>query len=157
MFCFVTGLCCHYSQLHLNLRTQITLARIQVLQQHFQCHSQYYSRLTVCVCKHTDELCTATSVLLQLGVLQCCDQHGVPGVPHHIPYRAWIRGTYQNSRGNVKTRKIIRLLRPYDIFFANSSDPVDSAILKDAVQCPDESRCFAWVAVYHNISALIKN
>jgi hypothetical protein len=55
-----------------------------------QCHIQYYSRLTVSVCKHTAPLFAATSVLLLLGVLQCCDQHSVPGVPHHIPYRTGI-------------------------------------------------------------------
>jgi len=64
--------------------------------------SQYYSRLTVSVCKHTAPLCTATSVLLLLGVLQCCDQHSVPGVPHHISYRTRIRGTNQNRGANVK-------------------------------------------------------
>jgi len=32
MFCFVTGLGCHYSQMHFKLLTQITLARIQFLQ-----------------------------------------------------------------------------------------------------------------------------
>ena len=108
IFCFVTGLGCHYSQLHFKLRTQITLAQIQVLQQHFQCHSQYYSRLTVSVCKHTAALCTATSVLLLLGVVQCCDQHSVPGVPQHIPCRTWIRRTYKNSGGSVKIQNEIR-------------------------------------------------
>jgi len=107
MFWSVTGLGSHYSQLHFKLNTQITLAPIHVLQQHFQCHSQYYSSLTVSVCKHTATFCTATSVLLLLGVLQCCDQHSVPGVPHHIPYRNGIRGTCQTCRGNVKIRKDI--------------------------------------------------
>ena len=31
----------------------------------------------------------------------------VPGVPHHIPYRTRIQGTYQNRRTNVKIRKEI--------------------------------------------------
>jgi len=56
MNCFVTGLGCHYSQLHFKLRKTITFVRIQVLQQHFQCHSQYYNRLTVSVCKHSPTL-----------------------------------------------------------------------------------------------------
>ena len=97
---FVSGLGCHYSQLHFNLQPQITLAHIQFLQQHFQCHIQYYSRLTVTVCKHTAALCTATSVLLLLGVLQCCDQHSVPGVPYHVPYPIRIGRADQNNRGN---------------------------------------------------------
>ena len=74
MFCFVNGLGCHYSPLHFKLQTQITLASIQVLQQHFQCHNQYDSSLTLSVCKHTATLCTVTSLLLLLGVLQYCDQ-----------------------------------------------------------------------------------
>jgi len=69
---------------------------------HFQCHNKYYISRTVSVCKHTAALCTATSILLLLGVLQCCDQHSVPGVPHHVPYRNRISGTYQNPRGNFK-------------------------------------------------------
>jgi len=69
MFCFVTVLDCHYSKLHFKLRTQITLAWIQFLQQHFQCHNQYYSRLTVTVCKHTAVLWTSIHVFLLLGVL----------------------------------------------------------------------------------------
>jgi len=69
MFYFITGRGCHYSPLHFKIRTQITLAQIQVLQQHFQCHSQYYNRLTVSVCKHTAAFPTVTSVLLLLGVL----------------------------------------------------------------------------------------
>jgi hypothetical protein len=32
IFCFVTGLGCHYSPLHFKLRTQITLVQIQFLQ-----------------------------------------------------------------------------------------------------------------------------
>jgi len=62
MNCFVTGLGCHYSQLHFKLRKPITFVRIQVLQLHFQCRSQYYNRLTVSVCKHTAQLCTFKSV-----------------------------------------------------------------------------------------------
>jgi len=84
------------------------LAQIQVLQQHFQCHSQYYSCLTVNVCKHTAALCTATSVLLLLGVRQCCDQQNVPGIPHHILYQTGIQGTYQKYKSNVKTRNQVR-------------------------------------------------
>jgi hypothetical protein len=108
LVCFVTGIGCHYSPLHFKLRTQITLARIQVLQQHFQCHSQYYSRFTVSVCKHTITLYTATSALLLLDALQCCDQQSVPGVLHHISDRTGIKGTYQNCRTKFKPWKEIR-------------------------------------------------
>jgi hypothetical protein len=34
---------------------------------------------------------------------------------------------------------------------------VHSAIVRDAVQCPDEPTCFIWAAVYHNISTLAKD
>jgi hypothetical protein len=46
IFCFVTGLDCHYSPLHFKLLTQIILVQFHFLQQHFQCHIQYYSCLT---------------------------------------------------------------------------------------------------------------
>jgi len=57
--------------------------------------------LTVGVCKHTASLCTATPALLLLGVVQCCDRHSHPGVPHHIPYLTRVRVTNQNGGGNV--------------------------------------------------------
>jgi hypothetical protein len=44
----------------------------------------------------------------------------------------------------------------YKYIFTDTSDPVDSAIVKDAVLCPDEATCFIWAAVYHNISTVIK-
>ena len=155
IFCFVTGLCCHYSQLHFELQTQITHAPIQVLHQHLYCHIQYYIFRTVNVCKLTAALCTATSVLLVLGVLQCCDQHSVPGVPHHIPYRTGVRRTNQNSRENVKIRKKFGFTAGYDVLFPDNSDPVHSATLQYAVQCPVERKCFTWAAVYHNISTIL--
>jgi len=52
-----------------------------------------------------------------MDMLQCCDQHRVPDVPHHIPHRNWIRGTYQNRRGNVKIGKTFRLLRNVRHFY----------------------------------------
>jgi hypothetical protein len=42
------------------------------------------------------------------------------------------------------------------LFFPSASDPVYSAIVKDALQCPDEPTCFIWAAVYHNISTVIR-
>jgi len=105
IFCFVTVLCCHYSQLHFELQTQITLAPIQVLHQHLYCHIQYYIFRTVNVRKHTAALCTVTSVLLVLGVLQCCDQHSVPGVPHHIPYRTRFEEPIRTFEKMLKSEK----------------------------------------------------
>jgi hypothetical protein len=40
-------------------------------------------------------------------------------------------------------------------FYGNSSDPVDTEILKDAARCPDYDTCFKWAAVYHNISTIL--
>jgi hypothetical protein len=44
-----------------------------------------------------------------------------------------------------------------DFVFPNTSDPVDSEIVKDAVQCPDQPTCFIWAAVYHNISTVVND
>jgi hypothetical protein len=45
----------------------------------------------------------------------------------------------------------------HDLIFPNTSDPLYSAILKEALQCPDEPTCFIWAAEYHNISVVIKD
>jgi len=50
---------------------------------------------------NTATLCTATSFLLLLGVLLCCDQHSDSGLPNKIPYRTGIQRTYQNCGTNV--------------------------------------------------------
>jgi hypothetical protein len=57
----------------------------------------------------------------------------------------------------LKSEKIFGFYRLYDVFFTNISDPAGSAIIKDAVKCTDESTCFIWAAVYHNISAPIRD
>jgi hypothetical protein len=41
--------------------------------------------------------------------------------------------------------------------FPDASDPLDSATVKDAVQCPDLDTCFKWAAEYHNITTVIDN
>jgi hypothetical protein len=155
ILCFVICLGCTYSPLHFQLRTQIELARFQFLQQHFQCHIQYYSHLTVSVCMHTTVLCTATCVLLLLGVLQCSDQHIVPGLPNHIPYQTGVHETYQNSRTNVKLRKGIWFVTWHVNFFSDTSESLNSEILENAVRSPDEDTCFKWAAVYQNFSTIL--
>jgi len=55
----------------------------------------------------------------------------------------------------LKSKKIFGFSRPYESLFTNTSDPVDSAIVKDAVQCPDDDTCFMWATLYHNISTVI--
>jgi hypothetical protein len=42
----------------------------------------------------------------------------------------------------------------YEILFLYSSDPVDSAIFKNAVECPKEFTCLKWAGSYHNISTI---
>ena len=41
--------------------------------------------------------------------------------------------------------------------FPDISDPVDSAIVKDAVECPDEYTCFIWAAKFRNISTILND
>jgi len=43
----------------------------------------------------------------------------------------------------------------YTMLFTNTEDPVESAILEDSVVYP-EAVCFNWVALHHNISAILK-
>jgi hypothetical protein len=42
------------------------------------------------------------------------------------------------------------------VLFPNTSDPVDSAIVKNAVRCQQVHTCFIWASVYHNISTVLK-
>jgi hypothetical protein len=41
--------------------------------------------------------------------------------------------------------------------FTDTSDPVDSAIVKNALECPTEETCFTWATVYNNISTIVDN
>jgi hypothetical protein len=49
------------------------------------------------------------------------------------------------------------LMRDYKILFPDTSDPVESAIVKNAVECPNEVTCFIWAAAYHNISTILND
>ena len=39
-------------------------------------------------------------------------------------------------------------------FFSDSSEPLNSEILKSAILCPDKYTCFEWAAVYQNFSTI---
>jgi hypothetical protein len=41
--------------------------------------------------------------------------------------------------------------------FSDSSESLNSAILKNAVICPDEDICFKWAAEYQNFSTILNN
>ena len=45
----------------------------------------------------------------------------------------------------------------YVVFFNNAHDPVDSAILNNAIRCPDRSTSSNWAAVYQNMSIIFDN
>jgi hypothetical protein len=56
----------------------------------------------------------------------------------------------------LKFNKKVGLFRSHYSFFNLTSDLLHSAIVTNAVQCPDELTCFTWAALYHNVSVLIK-
>jgi len=56
----------------------------------------------------------------------------------------------------LKSEKMFGYIRGYQLILPNTSDPVYTSNVKEAVQCPDESTCFVWGAVYHNISTPLK-
>jgi len=39
--------------------------------------------------------------------------------------------------------------------FSDSSEPLNSAIVKNAVSCPDQNTCFKWAALYQNFSTIL--
>jgi len=40
-------------------------------------------------------------------------------------------------------------------FFPDSSEPLNSAILKHAVRCHDQNTCFKWAGLYQNFSTIL--
>jgi hypothetical protein len=98
----------------------------------FRFHNQYYSRLTVSVCKHTAPLSTATSVLLLLGVLHRCSHYNFAAVPNHIPSQTAIRGISQI------VEQIVRYGKKFRVPEGNASESVVSVIVKKALRFPKE-------------------
>jgi hypothetical protein len=45
----------------------------------------------------------------------------------------------------------------HDAFFFNTSESLNSEILKNAVHCPDEDTCFKWAAEYQNFSTILND
>jgi hypothetical protein len=45
----------------------------------------------------------------------------------------------------------------YKKFFTDTSDSVDSAILRKASVCPNVSTCLIWASVYHNTSTILSD
>jgi hypothetical protein len=63
----------------------------------------------------------------------------------------------RNIEELLKSEKKFGLREIYkEYIFLDPSDPVDSTIVRDAVQCPDQPTCFLWAAVYHNISTVLQ-
>jgi len=57
----------------------------------------------------------------------------------------------------LNSEKNFGFMDHYKLLFPDTSDPVDSAIFKDAVECPNEPTCFIWAAKYHNISTILND
>jgi hypothetical protein len=55
----------------------------------------------------------------------------------------------------LKSEKKFAYLQGYKHYFNHSSDIVDSKIRSHTLSCYDDSTCFKWAAVYHNISTII--
>jgi hypothetical protein len=55
----------------------------------------------------------------------------------------------------LKSERKFGFTQACEIFYANSFESVDLAILKEYVPCPDHDTCFKWATVYHNISAIL--
>jgi hypothetical protein len=57
----------------------------------------------------------------------------------------------------LNSEKNFGFMDKFKILFSDTSDPVDSAIVKNAVECPDEPMCFTWAAEYHNITTILSD
>jgi hypothetical protein len=75
--------------------------------------------------------------------------------------------TYLVEPGYVEPIKTLEQMLNYEkefgfdewntIFFSNSSESLDVAILRNAVACPNINTCFKWAAVYQNFSTIIND
>jgi hypothetical protein len=45
----------------------------------------------------------------------------------------------------------------YKLLFSDTSDPADSAIVKNFVEYPAVDKCFMWASKYHNISIILSD
>jgi hypothetical protein len=57
----------------------------------------------------------------------------------------------------LNSEKAFGFLGTYKVFLNDTSEPVDTAIVKKAVECRDEPTCLLWAAKYHNISAILND
>jgi hypothetical protein len=48
-------------------------------------------------------------------------------------------------------------LGTYKNLFPDISEPVDLAIFKDALKCPNKTTCFMWATTYHNVSTILND
>jgi hypothetical protein len=56
----------------------------------------------------------------------------------------------------VRPGKNFGFYEGYEYLYPDTSEPVDSAILKDALRCPNDDTCGIWATVYHIISTILE-
>jgi hypothetical protein len=57
----------------------------------------------------------------------------------------------------LKSEKYFGFQTAYKMLFANTSDPVQIAIVKNAVDCHNLQTCFRWATVYKNFSTIFSD
>jgi len=134
MFCFVTGLGCHYSQL------------LFITRKHFQCHNQTYSRLSV----NTQPF---SSPLYMFFPCWVCYSVAIWTVLQ--PYLSTIHvQTDINTLSKLWWRKWLISEMNYGFFQRNgtivtdTSNLTDSVIFKNAVRCPTYDTVLKWKIDY---------
>jgi hypothetical protein len=55
----------------------------------------------------------------------------------------------------LRSEKNFGFREGYEYLYPDTLEPVDSAILKDALRCPNEGTCSIWATVHHNISTVL--
>jgi len=61
----------------------------------------------------------------------------------------------KNTQQTLKSEINVGFDTVYKLLIIDNSEPVDSAIDKDGLQCPNETACFKWATVYHNIPTIL--
>ena len=63
----------------------------------------------------------------------------------------------KNKEQMLRSEKNFGLREGYEYLYPDTLEPVDSAIFKDALRCPNDDTCSIWATVNHNISTVLED
>ena len=160
MFCFLTGLGCHYSPLHFKLRISNYAHKTHLHE------SNSYSNIFSVT---TNIIAVSLSVSVNIQP---------PSAPLRLFFFCWmcycvaintVIQAYLNTfliepgyKEHIKTvEQMLKsdmkfgFVQRYERLFTDISSSIDLAIYKNAVPCPNYETCHKWVFDYRNLSTIV--